>query len=575
MKKVTVIFVLTFNLYNVCAQVPDFNWVKTIGESDYDVAQSVAVDTGGNVYVAGYFKGTVDLDPSTNTLPVTSIGNTDIFIAKYTPEGNLIWGFSYGSSNADQFPKVVLDHNGDLIIASYFNGTIDFDPSPNTDNHVSNVGFDAYLAEYDSDGNYLGALTFGNSATNCYLNNVAVDAQDNIYITGSFNGTIDFNPGGSGGSLNSNGASYIAKYSSTGLYEWVFPIESSTLYVPIVGLDIDYMGNVYVTGVLDGEADFNPSSTIQNTLVAFNSDIFFAKYTSLGNYVWAYSTGSWLGNIETGWHIKALSNGNIILSGVIQGVTNLNPSFVGGSFYVYTSGTSNGFLASYNSNGECLWAFALGQPSGEGIPDDLAVDASDNVYVIGGYKGIVDFNPSGDYDTLPNSMISGFVAKYNSNGVFEYAYNIGSDPYYCSPRALGVESSGDFVVVGTFAGLTDFDPSANNSSTSTNGDNDAFMVKYSQSLNSIQSSTLRIDINVFPNPTSDKLIVEAELGTNSDATVEIFNVLNQKLISYTSESSLYLEKAFDLSNLVDGIYIIRLNVNRQSVTKKFVLKKKV
>lgn len=84
------------------------------------------------------------------------------------------------------------------------------------------------------------------------------------------------------------------------------------------------------------------------------------------------------------------------------------------------------------------------------------------------------------------------------------------------------------------------------------------------------------DLKIYPNPTSGKLIIESELEKNGKLNVEIYNLLNQKLLSFDGDdsSNKHFKKEIDVRNQTDGVYLLRLNFSGQSVTRKFILKNK-
>ena len=84
------------------------------GSSEYDEGQSVTVDSSGNVYTTGKFKGTVDFDPGAETTNLTSNGNFDVFVSKLDSSGNLVWAKSFGGTNEDQSESVAVDSSGNV-----------------------------------------------------------------------------------------------------------------------------------------------------------------------------------------------------------------------------------------------------------------------------------------------------------------------------------------------------------------------------------------------------------------------------------------------------------------------------
>jgi hypothetical protein len=181
-------------------------------------------------------------------------------------------------------------------MTSYFQGVADFDPSPSIANLTAVGGMDMVLAKYDSNGNYLWAKSVG-SSNDDLGGSIAIDASNNVYVTGYYHDTVDFNPGAATNTLTSQGGSdmYIAKYDINGNYLWAKSVGGS-------GDDegysiiIDALDNVYAIGGFHGTVDFDPNAATAYLNSAGGLDMYFAKYDINGNYLWAASVGGSIGD---------------------------------------------------------------------------------------------------------------------------------------------------------------------------------------------------------------------------------------------------------------------------------------
>ena len=269
-----------------------FIWAKNIGGVNIDGANSIAIDGSGNLIVTGYFRSTVDFDPDNETYNLSSIGQDDVFFAKYAPDGSFIWAKSFGGTSYDYGGSIVVDGIGNLYIIGYFEDTADFDPGIGTHILINNSGGrDVYFAKYAPDGSFIWAYSFGDTPWD-FGRSIAVDESGNVYITGEFEGTADFDPGVGIYNLTSNGLSdiFFAKYSSDGSFLWAANFGGIS-YDYGGSVFIDGSGNLYITGGFQGTADFDPSGGIHNLISAGNLDIFFAKYSSDGSLIWANRVG--------------------------------------------------------------------------------------------------------------------------------------------------------------------------------------------------------------------------------------------------------------------------------------------
>src|SRR5690606_108826 len=128
-----------------------------------DIGYSIAADASSNVYLTGYFMGTVDFDPSSATVNLVSAGGQDVFMAKYDASGNYVWAKAMGGTSTEIAYSIALDALNNIYLAGYFFNTADFDPGAGTANLTSasvNIS-DAFFAKYDASGNYVWAKAVG------------------------------------------------------------------------------------------------------------------------------------------------------------------------------------------------------------------------------------------------------------------------------------------------------------------------------------------------------------------------------------------------------------------------------
>ena len=191
------------------AFTPAHLWSQRFGGTGIDGGYSAATDASGNVFLAGSFSGTVDFGGGA----LVSAGIDDIVVAKYSPTGAHLWSQRFGSTGSDVGNFVATDASGNVFLAGTFNGTVDFGGGA----LVSAGGTDIIVAKYSPTGTHLWSQRFG-STGNDAGNSVATDASGNVFLAGSFNGTVDFG----GGALVSAGGTdiIVAKYSPTGTHLW-------------------------------------------------------------------------------------------------------------------------------------------------------------------------------------------------------------------------------------------------------------------------------------------------------------------------------------------------------------------
>jgi hypothetical protein len=293
-----------------------YGWTKTMGGTDQDFGQSVAVDGSDNVYITGYFSGTADFDPGASTDNHTSNGLEDIFLTKINSDGS--YGFTkiMGGTDQDFGQSVTTDSYGNVYITGYFSGTADFDPGASTDNHTSNGLEDIFLTKINSDESYGFTKIMGGTDQD-FGQSVAVDGSDNVYITGYFSGTADFDPGTSTDNHTSAGLKdiFIKKINFDGSYDLTATIGGTDNEVG-KSVTLDNNVHLYLTGYFSGtDVDFNPGTGTDYHTSAGLEDIFLTKFRLVGFVITPASVTTNGAGDEASFTVRLLSepSENVIL----------------------------------------------------------------------------------------------------------------------------------------------------------------------------------------------------------------------------------------------------------------------
>jgi len=401
----------------------NYTWAKGIGSSDYEQCYSITVDASSNIYITGYFKNTVDFDPGVSTANLTSVGGNDIFFAKYDSSGNYIWAKSIGSTSFyDRSFSITIDDSNNVYIIGYFDGTADFDPGTGIANLTPVGSLALFFAKYDSSGNYIWAKSIESPGGDDSFS-ITTDNSGNVYISGGFKATSDFDPGPDTAILIWTGSFiysdiFLAKYNKNGNYLWAISIGSITILgnQPIetsFSIATDTFSNVYITGYFNNIADFDPGAGTDYLTSVGSNDIFFAKYDSSGNYIWAKSIGSKF--VDRGHSISVDSHGNINLTGYFRDTADFDPGV--GISNLISVGGSDIFFAKYDTEGNYIWAKSIGSINGD-VGHSIAVDNKGNVHLTGFFSGTADFDPGDDNVNLtPIGNNDIFLAKYIDCGI--------------------------------------------------------------------------------------------------------------------------------------------------------------
>jgi hypothetical protein len=319
-------------------------WTAQFGTASGDYITDVAIDTLGNLYVAGITGGDID-----GTGGGVNAGNGDVFLAKYTASGAIQWIVQFGTTEEDSASKIVLYNDQYLYVTGHTHGNID--------GNGAHGGSDIFLAKYDTNGNRLWIKQFGTMAEDMayglavdtfgnpivagdtggglygvlqgaadlvlfkydsagtgllwslqegtsdddMARGVTVDSADNVYVAGLTLGTLPGNTTGSG-------TAFLRKYNASGVEQWTrqFGTPQGTAASDV---KVDNPGNyVYVIG--------NTSGNLEGNISAGGSDAFVAKYDSAGIRQWTKQTGT-ASNDEG--HALAIGNNYIYIGGYTYG----------------------------------------------------------------------------------------------------------------------------------------------------------------------------------------------------------------------------------------------------------------
>lgn len=256
-------------------------WVRQIGGNDFDLGKAIARDLNDDVVLTGAFRDTIDLDPGTGIYPVISNGADDIYVVRLDSAGNFIWGGGFGSIFSDLANNIAVDQSGSSLITGFFSDTVDFDPGPGLYPMNAQGPFDVYVNKLDRTGNFLWARQFaGTSAGTAF--GIITDGINNVYTTGWFQGSMDFDPSLSGlRILTSFGQAdaYVSILDSTGSYVSAMQLGASAFDI---GFSITTCGSdcFVLGGEFDGTMNFSPGWGTYN-LTSSDRDAFVAKYGQL------------------------------------------------------------------------------------------------------------------------------------------------------------------------------------------------------------------------------------------------------------------------------------------------------
>lgn len=406
-----------------------FQWAKSIQSEGFDEGYDLATDPDGNTYIAGMLEYDTDFG---NGIILSSAGVHDIYLAKYSSTGRLVWAKRAGGKGGDKIESIALDGLGNIFTVGEFEDTCYWEtimkntPGPEVNN--------MFIAKYDTTGSVTWVKTLSTTGvihTRGY--GVACDQSGNVYACGGTKGDTYFE----GNYLFTSNGDYdgtVVKFDANGNYIWGQRLGGSESD-KANGIASDNSGFVYVTGNFVGNAEFSPGVNLNGN---GHTEIFLSKYDANdGSLQWAKMAGDT--GFDRGRDVMVNINGDIVITGEFQ-------TGYFGTNLVFSRGNMDMFLAAYNSNGDNLWAL-----SGGGEEDDIgrAVthDNAGNVIVVGDYAVAGIFTPDTIYG---NGFADLFVASYSSDGAnlnwIRSAGGLDND----RGKGVGVDNANNVYVCGEF-----------------------------------------------------------------------------------------------------------------------------
>lgn len=433
MNKALFFLLIFISCFATNASSQDWDWAVNCGNTSSDKALDVALDQQGNVFVSGYFNdngifGSINLtpnafskeaficrldssgnfiwarsgggffddrglgltvDPQGNVIytgtywsnaqfgSINLNGSADhVFVVKLDANGNWLWGSTGGCDGDDHGYDLVTDPAGNIFLTGYL--STHYGPPVCTAVFGSLPTFQvtdsiAFVARMSPTGQWVWVKTFGGTDVQ-RDNDIALDSAGNIYIAGGFYRTRTF--GTTTVSSNNNSRDiFVVKYDANGNFQWV-RTAGSAYDDRANGIAINDEQQIYITGEFRDEVAFG-TDTINNHGGPNGRDIFVARLTTDGNWVWAKRAGSTSGG-ESGRAITVNDKGNVFVTGNCKG----NVHFGNDTTFNTGADSVQVFVAAIDTTGDWKWAIQGGGPA-EDRGYGIAVDTSCRLYVCG------------------------------------------------------------------------------------------------------------------------------------------------------------------------------------------------
>lgn len=557
-----ILALLLFPLFAVAQ--PAFNWALTSDyTTDLDNAYSVAADTKGNAWVAGYFKDTLTVGSTVMTAaPNDGTDDYECFLLKYDSTGTALWAKSFGGGKSQRITDVAVDNAGNAYVVGFYDDTLSIGSTLFLETQ-SDGGF---LAKFDKNGVFKWAVNihgYGDQDINSVdvlANGSAIHigwkAFDDLYIEGT-DGTSTYADLGLGRAC-------FAKFNKNGVLQWLNTDAACLLqYFSVNSLGVDKSGNTVAVGNFR-YASFTAAS-IGTTLTESGAlgDCWVMK-------IGKYGVTQWLKGIH-GTGIDNLFGIDFGLSNhILLGGTFTSSITIGSTTYTAQDATGDLFVAKMRtSNGSILWSKDVNVDDGvnmESSPYDregaFCTDVDGNAYVAGGYDGNLIF--AGDTVTSgASASFEGFILKFDTNGneIWMADYE-GNSSDLVAGLAVGINDDklyavGRFWNEVTFGGTT---LDENNEY-----DIDFYLTQLTLSESERPAIAARaaaapaLPIALWPNPATELVSIGWEIpGAVQSAEIRLVNALGQTVLAQPIESRGEGRETLRISHLPSGIYQIHL-----------------
>jgi len=578
MKKIFFIVCILFFHESMKAQL--LQWVKQIGGENIDRALAITTDASGNTYTTGGFIDTVDLNPGNGIANAVGTNYGSSFIVQLDPSGNFLNALTFGGAYYTHVAigtSIATDTSNNILTAGYFYGDIDFDPDTSSLIISSGGYYSVYITKLSTTGKLLWVRNwiynkFAGTATE-EGPSMALDHAGNVYTAGRFKGTVDFDPGTSvfemPGKLEDG---YISKLDTAGNLLWAKQLATDTTLSRVYpkSISVDAAGNVFIVGIFEGTVDFDPDVTTTHTVTTQSVNGFLLKLDALGNFVWMKRLGNDNDIIFGHYEINAVAanaTGNTYVTGSFTGTVDF------GSVQLISAGNSDIFIAKTDAAGNFIWAKQFGSINDAEAGSTLTLDASDNVYIAGDYRGTVDFDPgSGVSNLSTRGYTDNFVLKLTSAGDFVWAKGYGGSGNDEHISCIHVKDNSVYTV-GKFAKTVNFDSDGNNNLTAAYKGTgaylpDAFIHKMNQNPTGVRETKKELQVAVYPNPATRQFKVDLDGSGLKDVDVMIYNMQGTLLLKTTVSTT---KKEVNVNDLIKGVYLLKIQKGNSFATSKLVI----
>lgn len=384
----------------------DFLWGMSLGAINADYFGDIKVDNSGNIIVTGSFsasQGTHDILGGPEVYQVTLKGSTDAFVAKISPNGELLWVKTFGSSDSEESREIAITTDNHIIVAGYYKSTMDVDPGPNV-SELTGIGtmLKTFIVELDSNGEFVKKASI-TSTQGTHVTGLTISNEGYLTIGGGFAGVLDADPGTNVVSVQGSNIRDIMliQLDTDFNYRWHYHFTGSA-YENITAIKKDANDNIYAVGDYNGTAYFQPgvptSSPAQNTVFLIKVD----ENGQLSDYKLFSGT-----NIEHTYTLALDDQQAVYLSIRFIETLDVDPGIGIVNVTTQNSTIAENCLIKLNNNLELVWYHHF---DGTGEFYNIEMYQNEGLLLSGSIVDSLVIDPLGEF-TLYNTNGGGFLAK--------------------------------------------------------------------------------------------------------------------------------------------------------------------
>lgn len=296
-------------------------------DSPWSSADAIAVDSRGFLLVGGVYSGPLTLQTQNGAAEHTSAGGLDIFLVKLNPSGQCLWSKTFGGPGQfDSVARLTTDRERSVFLTGYFTNTVDFGQGPAdavlTPSVVRGMSSNTFILKLSESGAFAWVKRLDGDGGWQTGQDIVVDAAGSVYVTGSFQGIVDFDPGAPEKQLKArDNDAFVLKLDSTGSFVWVRPIGSSGDDRGM-GLALAPGGGVHAAGHFQGVVDFGGGlgETSDKGMLSSRGDrdVYLLRFDPSGRLLASLSFGGT--GEDSAWCVANDSGGAIHLTGFFNDV---------------------------------------------------------------------------------------------------------------------------------------------------------------------------------------------------------------------------------------------------------------